>query len=222
MNNFDMSSKGENIEFWCHYDANLSAMYYDDFVREEATRLNFGRDSTVFLVGDCEKPYYTKTQLKKMSKQAIFDLCQDYDLLGFSDDLNRFKRSEYEADLLGVTIKQHYEHLISQNSWHELGLAIPHAWYISRGYSQGDAVYIVLLDEPLTADNMKHFDRLLWDCPISMRVDIDGLEFYEDAFLNDYYEWDADKVKAKIKALPISDYAKGFLIDNLPDYPQYL
>lgn len=222
MNNYDMSSKGEDINFLCHYDIDLASIYYDDFNRHEATRLDVGRNSAVFLVGDCHRPYYTKAMLRKLSKKAIFDLCEDYDLLGYSCDIDRYKRAEYEADLLGVTIKQHYEYLIAQHGWNSLGEAIPHDWYISRGYSQGDAVFIVSLDKPIDDRMRQNIDHVLWDCPIAIRATIDDKEFYEDDFLNEAYEWDADEVKAKIKALPISDYAKGFLIDSLPDYPCYL
>jgi hypothetical protein len=223
MNNFDTSSTGENIEFDCRFDTCLAQIYFDDFAKgafEQCTGLNFGRDSTAFLIGDADKPYFKKSALNKMSKQAIFDLCEDYDLLGFSDDVNRFTKAEYISDLLGVTIEQHYKKA-TEAGWHGFGERITHDFYISRGYSQGDAVYIISLDEALTPSKKKGYDRILWDCPISIRAQINDLELYEDSFLNDVYEYDLDAIKANIARLPISDYAKGWLVDALPDYPHY-
>lgn len=222
MNNYDMSSTGENIQFWCHYDVDLAQIYFKDFFEHEATRLDWGRDCVMYLVGDSTKPQYTRSQLRKLGKEALFELCQFHELLYWDVKASEVTRSELEADLLNVSIEQHYKQLTREYGWHELANHIQHDFYVSRGYSQGEAVYIVSLDESLTNEHRKHFDRLLWDCPVSIRAEIGDKEFYEDSFMNDPYEWDVDEVKEKIKALPISDYAKGFLMDSLPDYPQYL
>ena len=225
MNNFDQSSSGVNIEFNCFYDTSLAQMDYDYWSEYEAKRLDFGRDSAVFLVGDSARSYYTRSQLKKLSKQAIYDLCMDYELLGYSVSLDDYKRSEYEADLLGVTIEQHYRYLIANNSWHGLQTAITHDYYISRGYSQGDAVYIISLDEPITKAMRDYIDHILWDSPITVRVRVEDKiashEFDTEYFLDDPYKWDVDDIKNKIKVLPVCNYAKQYLIENLPTQPDY-
>ena len=220
MNNYNQSSAGESIEFRVFYDNDLSQIYYDDFEAEN-TRLNFGRDSALFLVGDSSNPFYTKYQLDAMSKAEVFDLWINYEF-GYSVAINDYLKSEYISDLLTVTIKRHYEYLISQYSWHDIKDNFAHDSYISHGYSQGDSVYIVSLESPIDRSMRKYIDHILWDCPLNIRADINGIDYYEDSFLTDCYSYDTDAIKEKIQALEISDYAKQWLCDNLPDYPEYL
>lgn len=220
MNNYDQSSNGENIELNCFYDISLAESFYEDFAREN-TRLDFGRDSVMFLIGDADKPYYSQLDLSAKSKQDIFELCQQYELINYSVALNDYKKSEYIYDLLKVSHQRHYEWLVSEYSYQSIGENIEHDFYISRGYSQGDAVYIVSVDAPMTKDYRAYVDHVLWDSPIYIRADINGAEYYEDSFLNDFYEWDRDYIIEKIKGLSISEYAKEWLIDNLPEYPAY-
>lgn len=226
MNNFDMSSSGQNIEFWCHYDVDLATIFYEEFVRTEAKRLEMGRNSALFLVGDSSANYYTKAQLSKMSKKELFGLCMDLDLLDWRTELNDYLRVDYEDVLMGVSIEDYYKLAIEVNTWHDLPQAITHEWYVSRGYSQGDAVYIVSLDKPIDKWMRQHIDRILWDCPISIRARVESKlcwqEFDEEYFLEDEYCWDVEQVKNKIQVLPVNDYVKGFLVESLPDYPSYL
>lgn len=220
MNNYDQSSTGENIQFTAHYSCDLASIYYDEFTAE-ALRLDFGRDSALFLLGDCEKPFFTESQLNKKTKNQLFDLCLDYELLGWQVNLKDYKKADYIDDLLDITIRRHYEFLTANFGWHELGNAIPHSFYVSRGYSQGDAVYIVALDDDLTKEKRQHIDRVLWDSPVSIYCTVNDQEFFEDSFLTDEYEWDRDKVADKVKALPISESAKAWIIEALPEYPDY-
>ena len=216
MNNFDISSKGESIEFFCYYDYNLPCIYYEEFI-SEAVRLEFGRNSSVFLLGDAGQPYYKKSELKKMSKQALYDLCNFYDLLGLS--LNDYLKSDFIEYLLKVTATQHYQEAISNSNWHSFQDKISHDYFLSHGYSQGDNTYVISLDKPITKKMREDINHILYDSPICIRAEVNGIEFYEDDFLDNCYEYDADAVKEKIKALPISDYAKGWLVDNVPKYP---
>jgi hypothetical protein len=218
MNNYDISSEGENIEFNVFYDNNLSQIIYNDFEREN-TRINFGRDNSLFLIGDCEKPYYKKSELLEKSKLELFYLCNQYYLLGHLTELNDYKKSEYIADLLNITIKRHYEWLITEFNWHEIREHIAHNYYVSNGYSQGDSVYIVSVDNPIDKSMRQYINNVLWDTPIGMNATINDVEFYEDDFLDNYYEWDTDLIKEKIKGFDVSEYAKQWLINNLPEYP---
>jgi hypothetical protein len=221
MNNFDISSTGENIEFFCSYDSSLSQIYYEDF-ESENTRLNFGRDNSLFLLGNVSAPYYKKSELKKLSKQAIFDLCLDYELIGYSAELNDYKKSEYISDLLNISIERHYQFLISECNWFDIRERIAHDYYISRGYSQGDAVYIVSIDKPIDNGLRRYIDNVLWDSPISIYANINGLEFYTDDFLSDdYYTYDKNVIMQNIYDFNISTYAKKWLCDNLPAQPSY-
>jgi hypothetical protein len=221
MNNFDVSSTGENIEFNCFYDSHLAQIYYDDF-ESENTRLNFGRDNTLFLIGDVSAPYYKKRELEKLSKQALYDLCLDYELIGYSAELNDYKKSEYISDLLSISIERHYQFLISGSNWFHIGENIAHNYYVSQGYSQGDAVYIVSIDKPIDNSLRRYIDNILWDSPISMYANVNGLEFCESDFLgDDFYKYDTEAISENIARLPISDYAKAWLIKALPSVPSY-
>ena len=155
-----------------------------------------------------------------MSKLAIYDLCNTYNFLGWRVSLNDYLKSDYINDLLKVTAEQHYQEAINDASWHNFHDKVNHDYFISTGYSQGDSVYVISLDKPLTKDMREYINHTLWDSPIRMCATINGQDFYEDAFLDDIYTWDIDAVKAKIEALPISTYARGWLADNLPEYPR--
>lgn len=225
MNNYDQCSSGQNIDFIVFYDTSLAQIYFDDWLKGydgyEVNRIDLGgRDNHLYLIGDADKPYYLKSELNKLSKNAIFELWGNYDF-GYNVELNDYKKSEYIADLMQVTIRRRYGYLASQYGWREIQSHIPHDHYISRGYNQGDAVIIVKIDG-LTESYKKYIDNIFWDCPISMRADINGREYYDDCFLNDQYEWDADAVKVNIQKLDISDYAKNWLIQHLPECPSWL
>lgn len=215
-----MSSSGENIEFSAKYSIDLASMFFEDFAREN-TRLSIGRDSSLFLLGDTLAPYFKKRDLEAKSKQAIFDLCLDLDLLDYNAGLNDFKKAELISDLLKISNLRFYEYLISANSWHELGENIAHSFYISRGYSQGDAVYIVSLDKPIDNAMRENIDRILWDCPLSIYCQVNDQEFFEDDFLTDFYAWDREAVAEKVKTLHISESAKAWIVEALPEYPDY-
>ena len=221
MNNYDTSSSGENLELHCFYDTSLAQSFYDEFERDN-TRLTFGRDNNLFIIGETEGPYYCKADLLAYTKQALFELCQKYELVDYSVSLNDYNKNDYIDDLLKVTIKRHYEWLVSEYNWHAIGENIQHDFYISRGYSQGDAVYIVSINSPITKEKRQYIDNVLWDSPIYMSATINDTEFFEDDFLNDFYEYDRESIIEKIKGFSISDYAKKWLIANLPEYPAYL
>lgn len=225
MNNFDMSSTGENIEFFCFYDTSLAQMNYDYFAEYEAKRLDFGRNSAIFLVGDCDASHYTKSKLARMSKQALYDLCHDLELIGWSARIDDFVKADLIDALMEVSHKDYYELATKMYSWHDFANHIEHDWYISRGYSQGDAVYIVSLQEAMTKSYRDYIDHVLWDAPICVRAKIESKiasqDFDTEYFLDDEYTWDKRVIADKIAVLPVGNDAKAFLLANLPDYPSY-
>ena len=220
MNNFDSSSSGENIEFFCSYDLDLAQILYNEF-ESENTRLNFGRDNTLFLIGDVSAPYYSRLDLLALSKQALYDLCMDYELLGYSAGLDDYKKSEYISDLLNISIERHYQYLLANSTWHGLSENIAHDYYISKGYSQGDAVYIVSINKPIDNGLRRYIDNILWDSPISMYANVNGSEFDTDDFLFYHYVYDTEAISERISRFNISDYAKAWLVKALPSYPSY-
>lgn len=213
MNNYDQSSVGENIELHVQYDTDLARIYFEEL---DAVRIDLGgRDNYLYLLGDSSAPFFTKSKLQRMERADLLELCDMYEV-GFFDDATK---SEMIDELLQVSIERHYKYLANQYSWHQIQENIPHEYYVTRGYCQGDAALIVSINDPI---DKSYIDHIFWDCPVYIRAEIDGVEFYEDSFLEDVYDYDTDEIKAKIQALPISDYAKNWLIDNLPDQPAYI
>jgi hypothetical protein len=216
MNSYD----NENIELNISYNVDLASMYFDEWLNgstgETVERIELGgRDNYFYLIGDSRKPYYKKSALNKMSKAEVFELWRNYDF-GYCVNIEDYKKSEYISDLLGVSILRHYEYLASQGDT-DGGIYPVHA---TCGYCQGDyAEYCYIGDMPKWYK--KHIDNLFWDCPISGSIIVNDNEFYIEDLLNDCYDWNIDLLKSNINKLSISEYAKQFICDNLPDYPSY-
>lgn len=219
MNNYDSNSKNDSIGFHVSYDYDLSHIYFKEFENEN-TRIKFCRDSSLFLIGDVTKPFYTKTQLNKMTKAELIKLDEKFELLcpHTYDDTNK---TELIDELQNVTIKQYYEFVTNTYSWNAISDKFQHNYYITRGYSQGDSIYIVNVDEDFTKNMKEYIDHIFWDTPIYIRIDVNGVEFTDDELLDDVYKYDKDDVMVKVNALPISDYAKQWLENNLPNTPKY-
>ena len=151
-----------------------------------------------------------------MKKADLFKLWYEHDFGGNVV----FTKSDYIDDLLSITIAQYYDNLNRDFQWRSFGDSITHNYFISRGYSQGDAVYIVDVgaDYDVCA-NEESISHILWDCPVSVRLVIAG-EDYDD-LVDDIYSYDKNKVIETVKKLDISDYAKTWIAENMPDEPKY-
>jgi hypothetical protein len=225
MNNFDTCSKGESITLDIFHDSHLAQIYYDEFINgadgNPVTVLNTSHEASAYLIGDASKPFYSPAKLRKMTRKDLWKLAYDYDLIGGVSPAEYLK-ADLIDELKAVTIERHYEWLNSHYLWHEIKHHIPHNFYISRGYSQGDARYIVDVGADYDVMTSRaRVDHVLWDCPISASLTIDGDEYTDDSLLNDCYEYDKSAVIEKVKALDISDYAKNWISENLPDAPRY-
>lgn len=210
MNNFDISSTGENIEFFVGYDTQLSQMYFSYFKEgKDGNEVLFFGDNSYCVIGDNSKKYYKKSVLHKMNKAELLELAEYYDIAygGTKKEL---------IDLLAdVSYKQFYTMHFDNKPWNNLDYD-----YISRGYSQGDSVKIKFIDCQ-TEFSEKYIDNLFWDSPIYINATVGEKEFFEDDFLDDQYEYDKAAVAEKINGFDISDYAKKYLIKHLPEQPQY-
>jgi hypothetical protein len=174
----------------------------------------------LFLVGDSTLSYYKKADLQKMKKVELFDLCNQYDLLGYNIELNDYKKEDYISDLLNVDIERNYSYLCSEYHFGSIQDHINHDYFISRGYSQGDAAIVVNVGAEWF--NKKVINHTLWDCPIGGLITVNGEDYYIDEMLEDNYSYDKDQLKQSINELDISDYAKNWLCDNLPDQLDYI
>lgn len=221
MNNLDTNSQGEVINLDLFYDNDLSSISYSDFEAgadgNQVTRIESSRDTLALLIGDSEKPYYKKSQLNKMRKSELLELFYSY-VLGYGcDDLTK---SELIDDLMNVTISRFYNMLNAEYSWHKFGENIPHNYFISRGYSQGDAIYIIDVGADYDVIKGKNYiNSLLWDTPVTLILNINGVDYYD--LIDDCYNFDYHKTIENIKKLDVSEYAKNWIVSNLPKEPNY-
>ena len=104
------------------------------------------------------------------------------------------------------------------------------------GYSQGDVVEVIIPEElrdilgvPEGKDivSNEHLEHLIYGCPFSAILVIDGVELYLDEILNDQFVWDKQKV---LSGLPshLKSYTEDqqkiimdFCESNLPEYLDY-
>jgi hypothetical protein len=225
MDNFDTSSSGTEIELKVVYDYDLARMYFDDFLKnacgvEPVLQLDLGgRDNYAYIVGDISKPYYKKSQLAKMKKAELVELCEvligDYSFVG-----EDYTKAQLIDEMMGITIEDYYKKINEHYFYSEFHDKITHNWYTSRGYSQGDARTIIKVDGEMTESWKQYIDHTLWDSPIYFKLTVDGEEI-DDNYLDDIYEYDKDVVAKKIQDdADLSDYVKEWVIDNLPDYPE--
>ena len=224
MNNYDISSKGDNIELNVCYDSDLASFYYRNFINgadgNMVYKIESSRDVIALLIGDSDKPYYKKSQLAKMKKAELIELWLAYEY-GYNE--YGYSKAELIADLKNTTIASHYDFIFKQNNWLSIKDYITHGYFISRGYSQGDAVYIIDVGadyDVLACRSL--FNHILWDTPVSLSLSVNDDDELGYELLNDEYVYDKNAIIENVNKLDISDYAKTWISENLPNEPRYL
>ena len=217
MNNFNMSSAGENIELNVSYDSDLMQFWFDDFKDGSdgnPVKLYGKRETDYCIIGDLTEKHYKKSELKKMKKAELINIMNQYDDSYYYN--NEASKIELIQELLNITHEQYYDYVYKNNLWYDLPCD-----FTSRGYSQGDSVKVLILDNVEYKPTQKDIDNIFWNCPISINLEVGDNEFNEDDLLEDIYEYDKDSVAKKVSGLDISDYAKEWITANLPSEPKY-
>jgi hypothetical protein len=86
-------------------------------------------------------------------------------------------------------------------NWREYGdiiaylLPADYDYHITRGYSQGDAEYVIYPKGYTT----KGIDNLFWDTPFYAVLTVDGEELYFDEYVKTTYTWDKEEVMSIVK-----------------------
>ena len=230
--NYDQSSTGVDLSLTVFADADLSRMEFSENMKviHQSNRngdgyfwfTNYGQREAPGSVGDCldlssvtarEARAWLVGYLKSewFSVRDIVRECFDvYDADWneyLSETIADFDMVEYLRDGLpdgGIGIERYATCSVS-------------------GYSQGDYA-IVLYDPSIWTgeyDPQAWFNHLFYDAPTYAMLTVDGTEFDLVEALEDYYDWDRDKVTEHIRTLSISEDAKAWAIDNLPEYPEY-
>lgn len=125
------------------YDNSLSQIYYEDFKLEITSRsfIGEGRNGIDYLVifdsiKTANASYYKKSNLVKLKKTMLLDMLELYDYSLASDSM---LKSDIIEELLEITNLDYYQWFYNENNWHDLDCD-----FIVRGYSQGDAIRVLL------------------------------------------------------------------------------
>lgn len=238
MNNFDQSSSGVNLELVCFRDNDIAHIEFsENFQRLDHIADRFGGNS-VFAYLDwgniaeidpssLDAYNYTKADLLSIfdSDKAMKEECAYYNDKPFSKctkaELVDYLESELPSD---ESYELYSKHLSPKFEVVEI-----------RGYSQGDYAEIIVPDHFWTDAGIEKpavvqayfedmFTNLFCDAPIYCRLDIDGIEFYFDEYIQDRYHYDKEELLAIAEKHITHDkkaYILEWLADNLPEYPDY-
>lgn len=207
LDNFDMSSTGTDIEFYGGYDEYRSRWEFEESF--EVLRYSGYREFAIVYyiengnVGGSDKIDFSLKSTKPQLADYLVDHFGNETKSGYmkwskEDLLNEV--SDHIWDLMNILNYREGNEEIK-----EYGMEIVPTkeleWTESRGYSQGDYAEVVYCPsdlkeawgrEPIEAELRKIFGNLLWDCPISATIDVDGEEFYYDEEF-DWYDWQREE-----------------------------
>jgi hypothetical protein len=112
-----------------------------------------------------------------------------------------------------------YEQADYSFNWHEYGdiiaylLPADYDYYITRGYSQGDAEYVVH-PKGYTTEGI---GNIFWDAPFYAVLVVNGVEFYFEEYVKNTYNWDKDEILSIVKN-HFNQAVLEWCADNLPEY----
>lgn len=243
----DQGIKCYTFDINVNYSNNLSSIYYDDFMAEWKKKIiKYDHYMVLFASEDIKNaPHYKISHLKRMSKQALYDLCEQYDILNYhySDcnyDVNK-KQDLINEIMRYIDNEKHYEHHYNESSYHNLDYD-----FAVNGYCQGDTIKIKLVGtekEFLKHSYMPSSDYLtniFYDSPIQGYITVlcngeeltnldcnSQINFYDVSDFNEYDYWDKndfiEKVQntAWINKLEYFDLLIEYLENELPTSLDY-
>lgn len=145
-----------------------------------------GADFIIF--GELERPQFKASDLRAMSKYDLGEL--------HGDLIDRWQgdmpKAELIEELMEVTTLDFYTTVYANRTWSNLD-----STYTLTGYSQGDAVKVLVLDtmpEEMPAPAQDYLHNLLFDSPIRGTILFKGEHFYLDELLDDSYQYDKEQV----------------------------
>ena len=158
----------------------------------------------------------------RMTKETICEILNE--LSWYSYDTQSFTYEELKDELDNLDIQNL---LLAYHQFSEFfklkeGIDL----YLSHGYCQGDATYVLCKAE--TSKNYHHLiDRELWDCPVWANVQIADCEYRYDELMSDQYYWDKPKyieeiVKAHTNDVNLQNKLKEQLNRLLPEELDYV
>ena len=210
----DQGIKCYTFDLYAKYSNNLSSVYYEDFMAEWKNKMIKTDHYIVFFASEDIKnaPYYKISHLRKMSKQALFDLCEQYEILNYY-----YSGCDYEAnrkdDLINelmrcVDNEKHYKHHCNESSHYDLDYD-----FTVYGYCQGDVIKIKLVGSEKeflkhsympTSDYLTNiFYNSLIDGHITVLCndeEMTEINFFEVDHFNEYDYWNKSDFIEKVKS----------------------
>ena len=222
-----INEAGQEAEISVFYDYDASGRNYEDMLAGEwgADVITFGDRQTDRMIFCTNKKasYFKESKLKRMKKAELMKLACETDLHCYDTDVDIFTKQELIGDLMTVSIEDFYRAEYAEKYWHNL-----ESDFISRGYSQGDAVAVTLHGDVLKKEpwiTELAINRTLWDAPFYCRLTANDDEYYLNELIKDEYNYDAAEIEAILKTLAQendwSEHALKFLINNIPSQPKY-
>ena len=207
------------FDFKANYSNDLSSIYYDDFLAEWKNKMLKNDHYIVFFASEEIKnaPYYKISHLKKMTKQALYDLCDQYEILNYNHsfyDYDDNKKDDLINEIMQyVDNEKYYEHHYNETRHNDLD-------YDFRvvGYCQGDAIKIKLVGNE--KEFIKHsyllsanyLTNIFYDSPVNGYIEVlcngeeltnldcnSHINFYEIDSFNEYDFWDKNSFIEKVK-----------------------
>ena len=198
------------------FDSDVAQMEYDqlfDFYDSRIIRLD---ESYMVILPDGVDKYnahYTVSQLRKMRKLQLQELCDLYNYTWH----DYYTKADLIDSLIDVSHNLYFETYYQETSWRDLDES-----FVVRGHCQGD--YIKVLNYKHNDFCEEYLTNVFFNTPVSATFesgdDIIDLNVYNDCV----YSWDKDSVLNNIKKFK-EDFTEeeiAFLEENLPDEPEWL
>lgn len=225
-----------------NYSNDLSSIYYDDFISEWKNKMIKNDHYIVLFASEDIKnaSHYKVSHLKKMTKQVLFDLCEQYDILNYyhsSCDYEDNKKDDLINEIMRyIDNEKHYEHHYNESSYHDLD-------YDFRvvGYCQGDVVKVKLVGSEKEflkysyLPSSDYLTNIFYDSPIQGYITVlcngedlteldfnSSINFYDVTGFDEYDYWDKNDFIEKVKntewinKLECFDLLIGYLESKLP------
>ena len=224
-NNIELVTFDHNVIYDCY----LSQAWFDDFKNEYSNQSlwlgNRQTDYIVFFASEEIKtsPFYKKSHLVKMNKQALYDLCEQYEVLNYYYSEYCYEDNTKEM-LINELMKyvdneMYYTHHFNESSYRDLDYD-----FSINGYSQGDKVLIkkVGIDKQFNENGLscvdsEHLANLFYDAPliVNITINVNGEEVEQlDFHYGDYVYYEKDNIINTIK----SEYHNHKYFEQLLEY----
>lgn len=187
------------------YDYDLAQVWLNDFMNNEDSKqvvIHGDNDYMIVFANETimNAPYYKISHLRKMSKQALYDILEGvYGSIAQSHYITEIKKEDLIEELIEITNDDYFREHFDQVSWHDL-----ESDFIARGHRQGDAIAVKLISDKKNkfeyAIDCDNIENIFFNTPISASVDIyqdddfiSTIHFGE--YINDCYDFDKDEIE---------------------------